>query len=878
MSRRAFTLLTFVFALGAALFEPAFFRTAFFHTALCGDEAPRPRTQSENFKASPREPPDRDADAIHLHLRVSFDWQASAVAGEVTHEFRSLREGLDKLTLDSVDIDIQAVVDPDGKALKFESREKELIVHFDPPVALGASIRFRVRYRCAPKWGIYFRHPDEDAPNIPKQIWSQGEAHEARHWIPCFDHPVDKLTTEMEVLAPPGLTAISNGELSSTRPDDESGGTWYHWKQSQPHTTYLIAVVVGEFEEYNESWDGIAIRSLVPPDRIDDAARSFALTGDMMEYFSSTLGVRYPWHRYDQICVHEFLFGGMENTTTTILTERTLHDERGALHVSSRGLVAHELAHQWFGDLVTCEDWAHIWINESFATFLDNQYRGHNLGWDEEVYGRKLQADDYFSEDRDSYRRPLVTRRYRHPGDMFDNHAYPKGARILAMLMNVLGERAFNAGLKLILTRHAHESIDSEDVRQALEDASGRSLIWFFDQWIYSGGHPEYRVTSRWDEDSTMIRLTVKQVQVIDEVTKLFRMPVDIEITTSAGKSIHRVDVAKAEETFSFSSEERPLMVRFDKHGWILKELTFPKSREELVHQLAHDDNVEGRILAVRDLSKRKSDTTAMNALLGRLREEPFWGVRVAIARGLGRFRDSSVRDGLLEAFASEGTSKVRVAMLKALEDFSGDAKRDLVQRAIKDDPSYHVVSEALRILAELDGKDAYDTLMDALGRDSHLDLIRSAAMGALGELEKDGKLKKGKRKRAIKAITEFAARRYSVATRSAALKALGVLGKGKDDVFRTIAKAIDDRFLYIRLAVFEALGELGNKDGIEILEERRLKEGDRPFRNPVDEIDNAIRSIRSGGSDDAIEKEVGRLRKAQKKLESRIRKLEGEK
>ena len=864
MSRRLFSLLTILLA---------------FATTLYAGEAPKPRTQSNNFRSEPKEPPDRQADAVHLHVRVSFDWEKSSVDGEVTHEFRSLREGLSKLRLDAVNIDVQEVVDLDGKTLKYESRPDDLIVHLDPPAALGAQIRFRVRYRCEPKWGIYFRSPDDDAPNIPKQIWSQGEAHEARHWIPCFDHPVDKLTTEMEVLAPEGLAAISNGALVSTTADEENGGTWYHWKQDTPHTTYLIAVVVGEFEEYTETWDGIEIRSLVRPERIDDAPRSFELTGDMMQYFSALMGVRYPWHRYDQICVHEFLFGGMENTTITILTERTLHDERGALHVSSRGLVAHELAHQWFGDLVTCEDWAHIWINESFATFLDNQYRGHHLGWDEEVYGRKEQAEEYFAEDRHSYRRPLVTRRYRHPGDMFDNHSYPKGALILAVLMNVIGERAFNDGMKLILTRHAYESVDTEDIRQAFEDASGRSLIWFFEQWVYSGGHPEYQVTSHWVEDSKMVRLTVKQVQVLDEVTKLFSLPVDIEVTTSAGKTLHRVDVERKEETFSFPSDERPLMVRFDKHGWILKEIKFPKSREELVYQLTHDDNILGRIQAARDLGRRRADTTAMGTLLGRLRQETFWGVRVAIAEALGRFREASVRDGLVEAFGTEKTSKVRVAMLDALEDFDDDPTRTLVHQAIENDPSYYVVSKAISLLTELKEEEVFDTLMGALDRESHRDVVRSAAMRALARLHDDDRLGKGKRKKAIKALTKFAARRYPVSTRTSALKALGSLGKGRDAVFRTVAKAVDDQFLYVRLAAFDALGDLGNKDGIEILEERRDEEGDRPFRNPVDAIDRAIRAIRSAGDDDdgELDKEVRALRKKQKKLEKRIRKLEAD-
>ena len=849
--------------------------------AVFAEEKPSARKQSEKFQGPVREPPDREVDAVNLHLRVSFDWEESAVEGDVEHTFRSLEDDLRRVSLHAVDIDVKEVLGANDQILQFESFSDRLEIELEDGVGRGEEIRLRIRYRCQPKMGIYFRYPNRNAPNVPQQIWSQGEAHEARHWIPCFDHPVDKLTSELEVLAPPGLIAISNGELVSTRPADKGAGSWYHWRQSKPHTTYLIAVVVGEFKEYRDDWDGVPLIGYVNPARIADAARSFSLTSDMMEYFSSVLGVRYPWEKYAQICVHEFHFGGMENTSTTILTESTLHDERAALHVSSRDLVAHELAHQWFGDLVTCEDWAHIWINESFATFFETEYRGHLLGEDEEVYGRKEQADDYFYEDRNEYRRPLVTRRYRYPGDMFDNHSYPKGARIVAMLENVLGHKTFYEGLKLFLTREAYQSVDTEDLRKALEDVSGRSLIWFFDQWIYSGGHPEYHVTSEWDDEAKAVRLTVKQVQVLDEVTRLFRMPVDIEVTTKSGAEMHRIEIAKEEETHNFPCESRPLMVRFDKHGWILKELTFEKAREEWLYQLVHDDNILGRMQAAKALGERSGDLTARDALLSRLTEEPFWGVRESIVEALSGFTAGVVRTGLVEAFAREKKSQVRVQIVKSLKELEHEDTSAFLRHAFETDLSYYVAAEALEVLSEVSEDNIFRVLLDALERSSHRDVIRRAALRVIAKMHEEADLESEQLEKAVTAMIPLVEPRHSVSIRRAALNALARLGRGAPEalrgrIFHALANVVDDSFLGARVAAFAALGALGDERGVDLLIARRSKEGERPFRNPLDIIDRAVTAIRAGDGDEGVQKEIERLRKEQDKLKERIVELEG--
>ncbi len=848
-------------------------------SASSGEQSARPaRKISEKFQGARREPPDRVADALHLRLEVSFDWERSEVDGRVTHTFRSFEDDLREITLDSVDIDVERVTDGRGRPLEHEVLPEKLVIRLGEPVDRGEEFELSIKYRCRPRFGIYFRKPTEDAPNVPKQIWSQGEAEEARHWIPCFDHPIERLTTELIVTAPPGLQVISNGKLIEKRSAKDDRGVIYHWKQLREHTTYLIAVVVGKFAEHRDEWDGIPIVSYVPPDRAADAARSFDLTADMMDYFSKKFGYRYPWAKYAQVCVHEFHFGGMENTGCTILTDRTLHDERGALDVSSLGLVAHELAHQWFGDLVTCRDWSHLWLNESFATFFENQYLGHRHGWDEEVYERSQMAESYLAEDRDRYRRPMVPRGYREPEDFFDSHSYPKGARILGMLMDVVGEEGFYAGIKRFLHENEFTSAETEQFRLAMEEATGKTLQWFFDQWIYSGGHPEYAVRWDWDSKSRMVKLNVKQTQSLDEVTTLFRMPVDIEITSPAGRTSHRVTVASKEENFSFPSPERPKMVRFDKRDWILKELDFSKSREELVYQLEHDDEVMGRIRAAKALGKLTTDRKARDALLRRLREDPFWGARAEIAAALGEFDgDDEVERRLVAAFGEEKSSKVRAPIVRALDGFKGSEVRALLERAIENDPSYVVIASALRGLAKLEGKGAASVLLRAFERESNNDIVRTSAFSALAELGEEGKLDEEQTKTAIEKLVAMTSPTRPVWTRASALRALSRIGKGNEKVFEVVSGALDDQFLWARIAAVGALGALGDERALPLLRDRRKKEGPRPFRNPIDMIDAAIRRIEKADDDgeDATEKELDRLRKRFEALEGRVEKLE---
>ena len=791
-------------------------------SALAAPDAKR----SPKFAGDRREAPNRQYDFIHLRFEGAFDWRNGSVAGSVTHRLSPLASGSREVRLDSVDIDIRSVERAGGGALSFRVEDDAVWVDLGRELARGEELEFTLHYTCRPKKGVYFFQPTDESPEIPMQMWTQGESIEARHWIPCFDHPSDKLTTEMILTVPAGLTALSNGRLLETRSTDETAT--FHWLQEKPHTTYLIAIVAGKFAKWEAEAEGIQFAGYADERFAPYLERAFKLTPEMMRFYNKAFGVPYPWARYDQACVVGFPYGGMENTTLTTLTEWTLYDERAALDASSYDLVAHELVHQWFGNLVTCKDWGEIWINESFATFFSNYFEEHHFGWDEAVYSRNRHKRSYLNEDKQRYRRRLATPAYSSPSDVFDAHSYPKGARILNMLRYVLGDEKFLAGIRLYLERNAFRAVESADFRVAMEEATGESLRWFFEQWIHAGGHPVYRVRTAWDRDSRTVAVTVSQQQKVDDLTPLFSMPVGIEVTTpGGGKKLHKVRVSAAEETFTFPAAERPLLVRFDPGDWILKEMDLDKSREELMYQLTRDSDVMGRHAAAEALKAFVEHESVRDTLLERVQSEPFWGVRAAIVRSLAATEIAADRDlaveQLLEQFARESKSAVRREIVSAVAQLAKDKQAAFLRRTLAEDPSYAVVIAALRALETALGVDGVRSDAErALEMDSQHEKIRRAALDVLGRVA--AALPTDEREPVLRTIAAWAEAGQPSPARSSAFAALARAGKDVDWVYGLLTAGTSAGWRSVRTAAVRALGNLGDPRAIEFLESLRGK------------------------------------------------------
>jgi aminopeptidase N len=346
---------------------------------------------------------DRAVDVQHVKLELSVNHEKRILNGSVQVEFVPLASNVTRLEFDAVDLDIMSVK-LSGQPVDFENTGQKVIVRLNKALKSSESASVTIEYSGRPRRGLYFVGPDKAYPNRPYQAWTQGEDSDSRYWFPCYDYPNDRATSEMIIAVPQKYTAISNGILLETKEEKAKGTRTFHWKQDIPHSSYLTSLVVGEYSIIREKVEDVELSYYVPKGREEDAKRSFAKTPEMIRYFGEYFGVKYPYPKYAQVVVSDFIFGGMENISATTLTENTLHDKRAHLDFTSDDLVSHELAHQWWGDLITCRDWSHAWLNEGFATYCETLFKEHDLGKDETVAYQMQDLEQYLEEDRDRYR------------------------------------------------------------------------------------------------------------------------------------------------------------------------------------------------------------------------------------------------------------------------------------------------------------------------------------------------------------------------------------------------------------------------------------------------------------------------------------------
>lgn len=674
---------------------------------------------------------DRPADIVHIKLDLKVDIPAKTAAGTATIDLVALRD-LKSIRFDAVDFKVSGVKLARGEG---RSRPIEFVNDGDSIEVLLGDRALETNARATvtidyvidnPKSGLHFFAPSEADPDVPYLVWSQGEPITNRYWIPCFDHPNEMQTTEMIVTTVEGNEVISNGRLVSKQRNAQ-GEVRFRWIQDKPHVSYLMTLVIGEFHVETETWRGKPVVYYVPEKNRDDIERSFGNTIEMLDYFSELTGVEYPWDKYAQVCAYGF-GGGMENTSATILGTWTLHDERAHLDFSSDGLVAHELAHQWFGDYVTCKDWSHLWLNEGFASFMDPMWTEHHLGKDEYDYQilRSMRRGI-----KGGKKRAVVDRRYKNPGDMFDGRAYPKGASILHMLRRRVGDDMFWASVKHYLTTNAHQPVETSDLRRSFEHVTGRSLERFFYDWTERPGAPSLDVKYKWLEEEKLAEVSVKQTQEVDA----FHVPLEIEFRFDEGDPVTvRRELTEKNHRYLFPLKEHPSMVLVDPRNAVMMELKEKKGRDLWGEQLAKAPYVINRIRAARHLGDKGGDRN-VELLAAALESETFWGVGAEIADALGEAGGDKARDALLEGLGNKHP-KVRRACAAELGSFHRDEKVTAALYSLirKGDPSYRVESAAIRSYGKLQPDGATAFLASLLDRDSHREQIRSAALRALGD------------------------------------------------------------------------------------------------------------------------------------------------
>ena len=815
----------------------------------------------------PRYAFDRVVDIQHIALVLEVDPAKRTVAGTATLRCAVIATGTKVVELDAVELLIEKV-SVNGKPAGFRYDGKKLRV--DVPSA--AELVIAIEYRGSPRRGLYFTAPDDGYPKKPVMAWTQGQDEDSRYWFPCVDAPIEKATSELQVTVPATMFALSNGVLVSDR--TKGAKRTLHWRLDVPHSCYLITLAVGEFSTIETKWRDVPVVYYVQKGLEDKAERTLARTPEMLELFSTKFGVPYPYPRYSQVFVADFIFGGMENTSATTLTDTILLDQRAAIDYDVDALVSHELAHQWFGDLVTCRDWGEGWLNEGFATYSEYIWREHHEGRDAADLELEEWAEAYFGEDAHRYRRTIATKLFDEPIDIFDHHLYEKGGRVLHMLRNTLGDDAFYKTLAHYLGKHRHGLVESRDLARAVEDATGKNADWFFSQWVIdSAGHPDLDVHISWDPETSFATVVVEQTQRVEGRTPVFRLPTKMRFRIGDRDVDVPIEITEQRQVFHLRLDAEPTQMIFDPGRVVLAQRKIDKPEPTWIAELAGATLALDRAAAAGVLGKRGGP--AAEAALGTaLEKDKFWAVRGEAAIALGILRTPSARDRLVKRLKAEVHPRARRIVARALGDFTLDqaAAAALAPIVDKGDASYFVEAEACLALGRTRTPRAGELLRKAATRESFTDVIRQHAYRGLAEARDDG---------SVALLAEGMRWGRPTQGRRAAANALAQLMRGRRDreardVRERIELLLADPDFRVQAAAIEALAVIGDPAAIPALRRMTERELDGRLRRRGKEV---IRDLGEGAplADDVrrLRDEVGELRALTTSLRERIDHLE---
>lgn len=773
------------------------------------------------FGSTPTERPSRDVDILHYRIEVDFDLKRKMVNGNTAITCTPLRSSVDSVVLHAVNMQVQKVTLRGGRELRFGNSDSTLTVYFDRPYTFSDTVTFSVVYSCIPSKGLYFKEPDSTNPLRRQQIWTQGEDMDNRHWFPAWDFPNDWATSEVIATVQDTWTLLSNGKLVSVKHDKARKTKTFHWRQSKPHVAYLVMLAAGEYTIVSEKNTTIPIDYYLYPDRVEDGKRSLAATPAAMRFFEKKIGFPYPWEKYAQIYIEDFMWGGMENTGAVTLNTSYLIDGNGLLDFTADDVVAHELAHQWFGDIVTCRDWSELWLNEGFANYYEALFKKHAKGTDEFQHDMMSQQASIIGVERAQGRQPIVS------GGSPAGNLYSKGAWVLYMLNSLLGDEDFDRAILHYLRKNAFSSVSTFDLMKAIEEATGQNLDWFFRQWVFSAGHPHFSVSWTWDESAKVATVTIRQIQTRDSLTGVFVVPVDIEFTTSSGKTLQRVRLARTEESVTVALPAKPLMVTFDKGLKVLKSITFPKSTDEYVYQLRHAEDVSERIAAAKSLKDSVKNPAVFAALRTAALQDAFYAVRREAAMSLASEASQEMKAAMFDLYKDPSPS-VRAVAVAGLGKLSGRDVAAFLEHVCKSDSSYLVRSSSLSSLAELDSVNANDIAMMYLSRDSHRNILERGALRVLNDFHSP---------QALAAGIRYARAGNPTDLRLLAVGILSRMGERTPDARSLVLGMINDVNRTIRRRAIRTASMWGGDDVRLALDSRKAIEPDLEIRQEIDQF-----------------------------------------
>lgn len=669
-------------------------------------------------------------DILHTKLEVSFDWEKQRLNGKATIDIKPHFYPVNELVLDAKNFDIHKLgLIKNGKfhELKYKNDSTQLFIYLDKEYKRNESYTVYVEYTAKPNEretggssaissdkGLYFINPDEK-DNKHVEIWTQGETEANSCWFPTIDKPNEKMTHELFITVPDKYKTLSNGLLVKSVKNNDGTRT-DHWKMNQPHAPYLVMMAIGDYSVIKDSWKrsngkDMEVSYYVEHEYAPYAKDIFGKTPKMIEYFSKLLGVEYPWEKYAQVVVRDYVSGAMENTTATIHGEFLYKTKRELLDGHNESIIAHELFHHWFGDLITCESWANLPVNESFANYSQFLWDEYEHGADIADHYAYIEMQGYLLQSKQSGYADMVRFDYKDKEEMFDAHSYNKGGRILHMLRNIVGDDAFFESLRVFLTENAYQPVEVHHLRLAFEKVTGQDMNWFFNQWFYAQGHPKLKITQQYDEKNNEITVTVEQKQNFEKVP-LYIIPVEIDIYESGIKHTHKVNITQRVEKFTFSVTQKPDLVNFDARKILLCEKEDIKPIEQFVFQYYNAPRYLDRREAIEKCAK-STEENAMQVIIDaisdkskHLRELAMKSLEKAVKNGKN---NDLIKEKLIALSANDDIAPVRSVALSQLRKYfvknnSGKELLPVFERALNDS-SYTVMSEGIKGIAAIEPK-----------------------------------------------------------------------------------------------------------------------------------------------------------------------------
>lgn len=790
-------------------------------------------------RITPPEPErNRTYDVRHIDIKVKVDLLNKSVNGNVKTTISPLTDGMTEFETDAVALEINYIKDIDGNDLKYDYNRTKLKIYTANKLNTGDILIYETDYSCSPQKGMHFIYPNEFNPSLPYQVWTQGESENNRHWLPIYDYPNDKTTFEVRIITDKKYQTLSNGYLKSSSDIEGSNLREDHWVMDKPNSTYLIMIAIGEFNVLEENNSGLLLQTFTGKDvSADDAIFSFRNTNEIIKLFNEYFGYDYPWNKYAQIVVDEFIFGGMENTSATVLNKRLIINSEIEKNYSPESTISHEAGHQWWGDLVTCRNWKEFWINESFATYSAALWKEKKYGNDEYDFNILRNSDDAMRADSLIGRYPILGTY----GNLNQN-VYDKGSVIINSFRYILGDN-FKTFLRTFLKDNEFDAVETGDITEALNKVSDVDFTPLIEQWILKAGYPEFNVNYNYDENKKELTLNVKQVQKLDSLTPVFRLPMDIRVKSAGEKIIKRIQINSADETFVIPVKGKPDFVIFDYGNNIMDKTYFNKPFSDWVNQIIQSEDAIDRITGLRGMQNFIKDKLPENKLVkfddnadgydilqNSLNEDTFWGVRAEAARILAFAGDKNRACGILiKSYDNQSNYPVKREIINSIGKLNTAGSRDFILNILKKESDGYIIAQCISAVKNFDKSEIYEIVIPFINKESHRNLVRDNVLEALDTA--DNQIDDARIKDAIMSIA-FGKDIESM-LRSKAINSLKKYAKD-DDVIKKAKEVISINSPFVRRSAVNLLANSMDKTQTAFLKDLEGKTTDESLKRTI--------------------------------------------